>query len=70
MEDAGEYDDDAGLKKGRVVSVGACRPVSGEANLDDEDEDGVLGVVSGGIGSLKDAALIGCSDCHGDSRLR
>ena len=49
---------------------GACRLVRGEAHLDDEDEDGILGVISGGVGSLKDAALIGGSDSHCDSELR
>ena len=46
------------------------RQAGGEAYLNDEDEDGVLWVISGGVGSLKDASLIGCSDHHGDSRLR
>ena len=39
------------------------------AYLDDEDEDGVLGVVSGWVGSLEDASLIGCPDGHGDKRI-
>lgn len=46
---------------GQVVR-GAC--------LDDEDVNGVLGVVNGGIGTLEDASLTGCSDHHGESRLR
>ena len=41
----------------------------GKGYLDDEDVDRVLGVVSGGIGSLEDASLTGSSDGHGDSRL-
>lgn len=41
----------------------------GEAYLDNKDIDGVLGVVSGGIGSLEDASLARGSDDHGDSRL-
>ena len=40
-----------------------------EAYLDNEDVNGVLGVVRGGIGSLEDASLIGSSGRHGDSRL-
>lgn len=43
---------------------------NGEAYLDDEDVNGVLGVVSGGIRSLEDTSLTGCSDHHDDSRLR
>lgn len=68
MEESGEYDDDARLKNdGRSAWD---RPVSRrKAYLDDEDEDGVLGVVGGGVGPLKDAALVGCSDRHGDSRF-
>ena len=46
-----------------------CWRVSEEAYLDDEGEDWILGVVSGGIRTLEDASLIGRSDCHGDSRL-
>lgn len=63
MEKSGEYDDDAGLKN-RWVSVGV--PVSEEEKvyLDYEDENGVLGIVSGWIGTLEDASLIGCSDRH------
>ena len=67
MEKSGEYDDDAGLED-RWVSVGV-RASRGEIYLDYEDENGVLGVVSGGIRTLEDASLIGCSDRHGDSRL-
>ena len=48
---------------------GTCGWVSGEAHLDDEDEDGILGVINGGVGSLEDAALIGGSNNHGDSEL-
>lgn len=67
MEESGEYEDDAGLPR-RGVSVGIRRQEVGEAYLDNEDEDGVLGVVSSGIGSLEDASLAGCSDHHGDSK--
>ena len=49
---------------------GVRGPVVGKAYLDDEHVDGVLGVVRGGIVSLEDASLTGCSDRHGDSRLR
>ena len=42
----------------------------GEAYLNNEDVYRVRWVVSGGIGSLEDASLTGCSDRHGDSRLR
>lgn len=45
------------------------RQVIRETYLDDEDEDRVLGVVGGGIGTLEDASLTRCSDGHGDSRL-
>ena len=38
--------------------MGSVGGVSGEAHLDDEDEDGILGVIDGGVGSLEDAALI------------
>lgn len=37
--------------------------------LDDEHKDGVLGIVGGGVGSLKDTALVRCSNRHGDSRV-
>ena len=50
--------------------MGNVGGVSGEAHLDDEDEDGILGVIDGGVGSLEDAALIRGSDRHGDSELR
>lgn len=46
------------------------RQINGETYLDDEDVNGVLRVVSGGIGSLEDASLAGGSDDHGDRRLR
>ena len=49
---------------------GVCGCVRGEAHLDDEDENGILGVINGGVGSLEDAALIGGSDSHRDSELR
>ena len=49
---------------------GVCECVRGEAHLDDEDKNGILGVINGGVGSLKDAALIRGSDGHGDSELR
>lgn len=39
----------------------------GDVYLDDEDENGVLGIIGGGIGSLEDASLTRCSDGHGDS---
>ena len=48
---------------------GMCERISRAAHLDDEDEDGILGVINGGVGSLEDAALIGGSDNHGDSEL-
>lgn len=40
------------------------------AYLDDEDVNRVLRVVNGGIGTLEDAPLTGCSGYHGESRLR
>ena len=48
---------------------GVYRQVLGEAYLDDEDVDRVLGVVGGGVRSLEDASLTRCSDGHGDSKL-
>ncbi len=39
------------------------------AYLDDEDDDGILGIILGWVCSLEDTSLIGCSDHHGDSRL-
>ena len=41
----------------------------GDAYLDDEDEDGVLGIISRGIGTLEDTSLTRCSVHHGDSRV-
>lgn len=69
MEESGEYEDDAGLQR-QWVSVGFRRQGIREAYLDNKDIDRVLGVVSGGIGSLEDASLARGSDHHGDSRLR
>ena len=67
MEESGEDEDDAGLD-GRWVSEVRQQAV-GDAYLDNEDEDGVLRIISRGIGTLKDASLTGCSDHHGDSRV-
>ena len=68
MEEAGEDDDDASLRRANV-SRGISRKESGELYLDDEDENGVLGVVDGGVGTLEDSSLIGSSDSHGDGGL-
>ena len=43
--------------------------VRGQAHLDDEDQNRILGVINGGVGSLEDAALVWGSDSHGESKL-
>ena len=66
MKESGEYDDDAGLQR-RRCQLRVDSSGFGEAYLNDEDENGVLGVVGGGIGALEDTSLTRCSDGHGDS---
>ena len=41
----------------------------GDAYLDDEDEDGVLRIISRGVGTLEDTSLTSRSVHHGDSRV-
>ena len=68
MEESGEDEDDTGLDRRWVSEV--RQQAVGDAYLNNEDEDGVLRIISRGIGTLEDTSLTGCSDHHGDSRVR
>ena len=68
MEESGEDEDDTGLDRRWVSEV--RQQAVGDAYLNNEDEDGVLRIISRGIGTLEDTSLTGCSDHHGDSRFR
>ena len=72
MEDAAENDDDASLEHSIVshYCIEGEGPQEEVANLYDEDNDGILGVVFGWVGPLENASLTGCSDGHGGCRLR
>lgn len=46
-----------------VSLLAGCREE--KAYLDDEDDDGVLGIIVNGVGSLEDSTLVGRADAVG-----